>query len=258
MEKENTIDEFFKGLPDDDKEDANIFDENKPEVKEVQKEEEKSEEDDTTPKERRYRRLEKKYQAEREANIALAERAKTLSEMDKFAKEVGDEVHPDIAKMFDSSEVGKENALRLSKVLKENKKEAQENALREFEERQVKIAEENKKLEDSIDNQLEEIEEEFDVDLTSNSPKAIKTHREFLQLIQKLSPKDEKGDIINYADFHSTFETYQEMKSEQKVDNSRREEIANRSMRRSSSNTEKPIARSRGFDGWKTDYQAGN
>ena len=258
MEKENTIDEFFKGLPDDDKEEVDIFDEKKPEVKEVPKEEVKTEEDDTTPKERRYRRLEKRYQEEREANIALAARAKALSEMDKFSQEVGDSVHPDIAKMFDSSEVGKENALRLSKVLKETRSEAKEEAIREFEERQTKVLEEQKSYEKVIDNELESLEDKFNVDLTSDSPKARKTRREFLELIQKVSPKDESGEIIGYADFDSTFDMYQKTKSEEKVDNSRREEIADRSMRRSTSNTEKIPARSRGFDGWKTDYQSGN
>lgn len=255
---QSQVDEFFKQLPDEDKTERDIFDEKKPTVVEPTVDPKKDEDDpEKAPesiKDRRHRRLEARLQQEREANIALNERVKTLSEMDKFTKEVGDEVIGDIAKMFDSSDIGKENALRLSKVIREQSALAKEEAIREFKREQDEAVQEQKKYESLIDNELESLEDQYNIDLTSDAPKARKTRREFLELVSELSPKDESGEITNYADFESTFKVYQKTQTEDKVDNTRREEIASRSMQRSNSNTETVKKITPGFSGWKTDY----
>lgn len=258
--KTNQVDEFFEKLPGEDKEQADIFDEkSKEETKEVPLKEEGDVDPEQVPesiKDRRHRRLEQKLQQEREANIALNERVKTLSEMDKFTKEIGDEVIPDIAKMFDSSDLGKENALRLSKVIREERERAKEDAIRTIEEKQQQAVEEQKKYESFIDNELESLENQYNVDLTSDAPKARKARREFLEMVQELSPKDENGDITGYADFESTFNVFQKTQTEDKTNN-RREEIANRSMKRSNSGTETIKQRTSGFGGWKADIERG-
>lgn len=250
------VDEFFKNLPDEDKTERDIFDEKKPPVVEptVVSTDEDPEKAPESVKDRRHRRLEARLQSERETNIALTERIKTLSEMDKFTKEVGDEVIPDIAKMFDSTDIGKENALRLSKVIRNERQQAKEDALQAIEERHKEEVEKQKEYETFIDNELEILEDQYNVDLTSDSPKARKTRREFLGLVQDLSPKDETGEITNYTDFESTFKVFQKTQTEEKVDNTRREEIASRGMQRSNS-TELTVKKiTPGFDGWKRDY----
>ncbi len=260
--KPNQVDEFFAQLPTEDKESvADIFDEKKPETAPETQPEPK---DDIDPekahesvKDRRHRRLEQRLQSEREANIALNERVKTLSEMEKFSQEHSDQIHPDIAKMFDSSDVGKENAMRLSKVIYETQQKAKEDALREMEERQDSAVKEQKEYENLIDNELESLEDQYNVDLTSDSPKARKMRREFLELVQELSPKDQNGDITGYADFGSAFNVYQKTVTEEKPDNTRRQEIAGRSMKRSTPNTEIPLRRTPGFNGWREDISKG-
>ncbi len=258
--KENVeqIDDFFSKLPEEDKELADVFDDKKP--KESKPEEPKPDLDDPekapeSVKDRRHRRLEKRLQEERESNIALNARVQALSEMDKFSKEVGDEVIPDIAKMFDSSDAGKENALRLSKVIAETQRKAKEDALKEIREESQKAVEEEREYESFIDGELESLEDEFGVDLTSNAPKSNKMRREFLEMVEELSPKDENGEIINYADFHAVFSQYSRIT--EKPQNTRREEIADRSMKRSTSGTESTNQRTRGFDGWKKDIERG-
>lgn len=261
MDKTNQVDEFFKDLPDEDKQVADIFDEKKelktaddskiPDVKDAD-----TENVPESMKNRRHRRLEMNLEVERDARIRAEERLKAMSEMEKFAKETGDIIIPDIAKMFDSSEVGKENALRLSKVILETREKAKEEVLREIETRREREIEEQKKYEDIIDTQLENLEDEHNVDLTSDAPKARKARREFLELVQDLSPKDEQGNIVGYADFDKAFEMYQKTSKEVTDDKSnvRREEIAGRSMQRSNANTETVKQRSHGFDGWKRDF----
>lgn len=256
--EESQIDEFFKKLPDEDKEKADIFDD-KDKKEKVKKEVTDADIDpENAPesiKDRRHRRLEQKLQAEREANIELSTRLKTISEMDKFSKEV-EGVDPNIAKMFDSSEVGKENAIRLSEAMRTMKNEAKEEAIREIESKQVELAQEQKEYEDLIDNNLESLEDSHNIDLTSDAPKARKARREFLELVQDLSPKDENGDIISYADFDATFDQYLKSQQEPK-DNSRRESIASRSMARSGQTQDLPTKRTPGFDGWKVDAERG-
>jgi hypothetical protein len=257
--KNNQVDEFFAKLPTEDKEQVDIFDEKKPAdiVPEKKVDNDDPEKVPESIKDRRHRRLEQRLQEEREANIALNERVKVLSEMDRFTQEVGDAVIPDIAKMFDSSDVGKENALRLSKVIVDTQKRAKEEAIREIEEKQAQVIEEQKSYEALIDSELEFLEDTHNIDLTSDSPKARKARREFLELVQELSPKDENGDITGYADFESTFNVYQKTRTEDKPDNTRREEIANRSMKRSGPGSDVPVKRTSGFSGWKTDIERG-
>jgi len=74
----------------------------------------------------------------------------------------------------------------------------------EFENRQSQ----EKQFEQMIESNFEEIEDSFGVDLSSNTPAARKARTEFLELVQKLSPKDASGAITAYADFPSTWEIY--------------------------------------------------
>lgn len=259
--KNSSVDEFFEKLPVEDKQDANIFDEipredgSQASPNEV-KDDDKGDDPEAAPesvKDRRHRRLEQRLQAERESNIALNARLQTLSEMDKFAKDNSD-VDPDIAKIFDSSDAGKENALRFSAVLKRVKDEAKEQAISEIEERDAAAKAEQVKYESQIDNELEALEDSYNVDLTSDAPKARKARRELLEMVQELSPKGDDGTITGYADFDATFRQYQKSSQDTRQDNSRQKEIAARSMQRSGQSNGATTQITRGFDGWKTDY----
>jgi hypothetical protein len=55
---------------------------------------------------------------------------------------------------------------------------------------------------------VEEIEDEFDVDLTSKESEKART--DFYKLLAKMSPKDRDGNIIGYADHFAVWEEYQE------------------------------------------------
>lgn len=227
------VDEFFKDLPSEDKQDQNIFDDKpKEEVKAPEEGDKKEEnEDEGSFKNRRVRRLEEKLQAEREMSIALNERLKVLAEQQNYIKETKGEVDPRLIKAFGTTDEGKELTRLFQELLNENAEKAKAEALREIEERQNGVAEAQREEESYIDSQLEALEDLHQIDLTSNAPVAIKNRKEFLTLVEKLSPKDENGLIKEYADFGTTFEIYKanKMKSEP----SRAKELAERSMQTS-------------------------
>jgi hypothetical protein len=252
VKQESAVDDFFKDLPSEDKKEQDIFDDKKKD--EVKKEEKPSEEDEApdSVKNRRHRRLEQQLQKERESNIALNERIKILSETERAIKESDGTIDPRLIRVFGPTDEGKEVARHFSEILSEVKESTRDETLREIEQKQIDEQREQKEYESFIDSELESLEDQYNLDLTSDAPAARKVRREFLELVEKLSPKDDDGTITGYADFQSTFEVYQKTK-EEKPDNSRRKEIASRSMQ-SSDKSETETKVTPGFGGWRKDY----
>lgn len=241
----NEVDKFFEGIP---KDAATILEPVAEEKKDLPEEGE-------SHKNRRHRRLEEQLQRERESNIALNERVKTLAEVAKISKESNGEIDPRLLRAFGTSEEGKEATKIFSEVLQEMTEKAKAEALEEFENKQVEAQKQEKEYESFIDAQLENLEDEHNIDLTSDSPQARKTRREFLELVQDLSPKDESGTITGYADFESTFDVYQKTLPKSTDSTNRAKEIASRSMQRSGQDTSSATQQyTPGFHGWKRDF----
>lgn len=252
----NEIDKFFGDLPSEDKKPQDFSPEKKPE--EETKPEEGEEKDEEQPhKNRAYRRLEERYQKERESNIALAARLQAESEAKQRETPRGPSDAPAewVALYGDTPEAQK--AWKMQETLlarvAENAKDA---ALTEFEARNTRAQEEQKGFEEFIDLELESLEDNFNVDLTSNAPSARKARREFLEMVQNLSPKDENGTITGYADFGATFEQYQKLKAQETPDetSARRKEIASRSMKKAGTGENTVPQITPGFRGWEKDY----
>jgi len=253
------VDKFFEGLPSQDKKLADVFEAPKtPEQGEKLEDKPKDDDESEIRKNRRHRRLEEQLQKERESNIALAERIKVLAEVDKTIKESDGAIDPRLIRVFGTTDEAKEIARHFTEILNETKESARKETLEEIESKQAELVKEQQNYESQIDSELEALEEEHDIDLTSNAPAARKTRKEFLELVQSLSPKDVDGSITGYADFGSTFDLYQRTKEEAKNDNSRNKEVASKSMQRSAvgKSGEAPITP--GFRGWEKDYNINN
>lgn len=110
---------------------------------------------------------------------------------------------------------------------------AKAEAIAELEARQNEEAEADREAEVELETAFENIEEAFDVDITSNSPLAKKTRQEFVSFVEKIAPKDRNGDIVDYPDMTSAWETFSEIKKSTATP-SRAKELAARSMARSS------------------------
>jgi hypothetical protein len=97
----------------------------------------------------------------------------------------------------------------------------------------------DQKAEQELESAFDNIEKTFDVDITSNNPTAIKTRKEFVSFVEKIAPKDRNGDIVDYPDMTSAWETFSAIKKSTATP-SRAKELASRSMTRSAETTSEP------------------
>lgn len=119
------------------------------------------------------------------------------------------------------------------KILERGTQRAKEEAVAELQSyQQQEILAEQQDTE-QLENAFDSIEESYKVDITSNNPIAKKTRQEFVSFIEKIAPKDADGDIVEYPDMQSAWETFSEMKKYSSTP-SRAKELASRSMSRSS------------------------
>jgi hypothetical protein len=243
MKNENEVDKFFENLPSEDKQLQDVFEEKKESPTPAK------EEADEPRKNRRERRMEQKYEQERESNILLAERLRVATDLDRTKKENPD-VDGRLIEIFGTEETGKKLAKHFSELLNETKESAREEALREIEQSQNAENEAVTDAETEIDQNLEALEDMYGVDLTSDTKEASTKRRQFLELVEKMSPKDNDGTLTDYADFNAVYEVFEQS---HKVDNSRQKEIASRSMQRSGSSQSAERPRSGGWDGWRKD-----
>lgn len=114
------------------------------------------------------------------------------------------------------------------------KDEAKVEALQEIqratqEERDAEVRAQ-KQLADAFDD----IEDTFNVDITSNTPIAKKTRNEFLEFVTKVAPKDEYGNVTQYPDLQETFDLFHKTRPKATPpSNVRAKEIAARSVQSS-------------------------
>jgi exonuclease VII large subunit len=153
---------------------------------------------------RRERRLMEKLQSEREAAIALAAKLDTITQSQAARSEQAQFL--EVAERIYGTQTPelREATELLKSALSGVKEEAKREALAEWQSLQAKQQEAIANAEKRIDLMIEEIEDEKNVDL-SEGP-----HRDgFLKLLQKMSPKDRSGNIIEYADHTAVWDIYQ-------------------------------------------------
>lgn len=108
---------------------------------------------------------------------------------------------------------------------------AEERAVGRITQEQQKSTEEDQRAQEELKQGFEEIEETYNVDLTSNTPRAKQIRTEFVEYIRKIAPKDKDGEVLAFPDLNASFEEFQEKKKT--PTNSRAKELASRSMSRS-------------------------
>ncbi len=120
--------------------------------------------------------------------------------------------------------------------------QAEERALSRTQEREEEALRADQDAEQELENAFDFIEENYEVDITSNSPLARKTRQEFVSFVEKIAPKDRQGDIIDYPDMPSAWEAFSELKKAT-TQPSRAKELANRGMARSAETPSTPQKR---------------
>lgn len=121
--------------------------------------------------------------------------------------------------------------------------QAEERALGRLSQKEQETLRADKEAEQELENAFENIEENYDVDITSNNPTAKKTRQEFVSFVERIAPKDKNGDVVDYPDMQSAWETFSEIKKATATP-SRAKELASRSMARSSEAQVRPEVKS--------------
>ena len=222
------------------------------------KDEEDSEDEQPRRKthdERRWERLMRERNEDRE----------TISQLKKFKEEVeqgsysmADEEVPEYFKKMYEDGIPLEERWKMVRNYEQQREQrlieqAQEKVLSQI---QTKQAEEEK-WESYIDEQLELLEEKYNVDFLSERPGASRRRRDFLKTLQKISPKDEYGDILQYASFEDTFELWNKTANK----GSEKEAIARKKDIASMGNRNRPVTNQEiesgdgGMWGWMRDLK---
>ncbi len=189
------------------------------------------EEDPLKVRRRRERRLEERYQREREANIELNARLQALAEARKETSSEAEDFLKVVEPLFGNDTPEKAYATEiLQKALKGVFGKAKEEAVREaLETIRAEQQEEEQQIAEAseyIDSVMETLEEEYGADFSNT-----KIRNGYLTFLEKISPKDRDGDLIEYADPFAAYELYM---SRMKGSTSRNKEVAARTMTESS------------------------
>lgn len=253
-QQNNEVDKFFEGLPEAEVKEADVFE--KPTEATEQVPEVVVEKPPVPRENREVRRLRAKMEEKDEMLGAMNERIIELSKGQTQRNLLPSEVPPEWIALYGNTPESQAAWKLNEKLLLNFKESATQDAISKFEAKQDQIRQEQKGFESFIDSELENLEEDFNVDLTSNAPAARKNRREFLELVEKLSPKDSEGTITGYADFASTFEIYQQNKGKEKpIETSdKQKELSARTMQKPGSSNPTPKTPTPGFFGWRHDH----
>ncbi len=173
------------------------------------------------PRNRREKRLMEKLQSERETSITLAAKLDAITQSQNTRSE-STEWEKSIERIYGDSTPELREATELLKAsMKGLKDEAKREALAEYQQIRQQEQQAVSQAEGRIESMLEDIEDEYNADLSSGA------HRtEFLKLIEKMSPKDSAGNIVEYADHHAVWEIYQEKVNRNKPVNPAKDIVA--------------------------------
>lgn len=189
--------------------------------------EETEEEAEYRAKNRRERRLVAENQRLREEAIAYAARLETIKESQTLRSE---SEMPEYAKRLEkifgnTTPEAKEATEILLEAFKGLEETAANKALSQFENERGNEAKAVREEEQNLDEILDSVEDEHGIDMSNEADR-----KGFLNLLERVSPKDREGNIIEFADANSTAELYLSLKEKQ---NSRNKELSSRSMTRS-------------------------
>lgn len=156
----------------------------------------------------------------------------------QFKREVQEDINlpSSFIKLVGNDTEEKKEVLRdLSNYFGTLKGEARKEFLAELQQQQEQQLVEDRHAQEELDTSFEEIEETYNVDLSSSSAAAKKARSEFIDYIRKIAPKNEEGEVVGFPDLVSSFEEYQDRSK--RVPASRAKELASRGLARSTDTT---------------------
>lgn len=194
-----------------------------------------AEEEGMKAKNRRERRLLEQNQRLREEAIIASTRLQTIQESQNLREGTTEADYlKRIEKIYGTATPEAQEATELLKeALKGLHESVKQEVKHDVEESRGNEAQEIKREEQTLDSMIEDVEDEFDKDLSADDRKG------FFTLLEKLSSKDKDGNIIEYADPITTYEVFESLKKDRS--NDRAKELAGRSMTRSGASAESKL-----------------
>ncbi len=180
-------------------------------------------------KNRHIRRMEKKLRDERESNIALNARLQGIAEAKGLTESTEESDYLKVVEKIYGTQTPEGIAATelLKTALQRLEESASTKAYDRLEQERGNESQAVAREEDKLDSMMESIEDEFNADFSNPTVK-----NGFLNLLEELSPKDEDGNIIEYADGAKVYQLYE---ASTKRSNVRAKEISGRSMTRGGS-----------------------
>lgn len=165
----------------------------------------------------------------------------------KEKEDKADEITEVLTRIIGNDTPEKLSAIKdFKKVIMDREVNGAKNAIEQFQSLQREEQAIYKEAENEVEAGFESIEEQFGVDL--DSPQATKTRNDFIDFVQRISPKDSEGNITQYPDFTESFKIFQEMGAKKAPSNSKNKELASKSISRSSDASNAPVS---GDKSWK-------
>ena len=191
--------------------------------------------DDEDPKNRYQRRLKERLAREREANIALNARLQTIADSQRTRTDEAADYLSQVERIYGTNSPETKEATELLKsALRSVEDRATERALQMFREEEQRREEEVVEARERLESMIEEIEDTTGIAFNQT------TQTGFLTMLEKMSPKDSEGNIIEYADHHAVWEAYQASRQARK--DTRAKDLAARSMTTSAGSTSSTLS----------------
>lgn len=157
----------------------------------------------------------------------------------QFRKEVTEELNlpSSFIKLVGNDTEEKREVLKdLSNYFGTLKGEARKEFLDEMKQQQEAVVAQDRKAQEELDTYFEEIEETYNVDLSSNSATAKKQRAEFIDFVREIAPKNEEGEVAQFPDLVRAFKVFQD-NTKRPATQSRAKELASRGLTRSTETT---------------------
>lgn len=168
------------------------------------------------------------------------------TETARFIEETGGEENPELIAVL-TRIVGNDTPEKISAVkdltraLSGLEEKGAQRALEQIERQQESVREEEREAVAELRQGLEEIEDEFGVDILSDTPQSRKTRVDFLNYVTRIAPKNEEGVVTDYPDITAAFEDFQTLRKNVGQPN-RAKDLASRSMSRSADASNVPAS----------------
>jgi len=197
----------------------------------VKPEKEDAEELPDDLKNRQIKRLLKRREEEKQSAIELADKVRKAHEeieylkkdregglkyKERFEKVIGNDTAEKQALVSEMAKIFEQQEEELTKKVDDRQRQSRE-----------KEEAEEAKLKRDVDDMVANVEDKFDLDLTSETDEANTRYDKFMSLVKKMSPKDAQGNLTSYADFEAVAEIFKEQESKGSSLN-RKKEIASR------------------------------